>query len=186
MKAPALLLIGIIAATSARADWKPDEIGATVRAWHKSGAQLNDRTTGLYALWDFDEFRGIKVKALATVLRLSNNRDGVGAGVVAEADIATAASVFASATLMRGYQQTSYSYTPSPGSYVECITTCAHKTSRDVWTLVPAVGIAGRASGWVVRLSVQPGPKNGQPKYWQTRPDARSSRSALLTIGKVL
>ncbi len=187
------------AAQPTAADWQPDEAGVTVRAWHSDQrpgpSAHNDRTPGLYALWDLAELRGVKVKALATVLRLSNNRDGVGAGLMAEADITTAASVFASVTAMRGYQDTRYGYVPLPGSYVECLASCAFKNSEDRWLLVPAVGIAAKVpkgtrlldvdvSGWTARLSVQPKPRVSQPAYWRNRPDARPARSVLLTIGR--
>ncbi|MCA0214778.1 MAG: hypothetical protein LCH79_16565 [Proteobacteria bacterium] len=185
----------------AASDWRPDEIGATVRAWHADNqpgrSAHNDKTPGIYALWHLDTVRTVEVKALVTVLRLSNNRDGVGVGLMAEKDITEATSIFASATGMKGYQNTRYAYTPMAGATVECIETCAFKQSTDRWALVPALGVGIRTplgtrfmdldiSGWTVRLSVQPAPRNKHHHHWHNRPDARPKRSFLLTVGRAL
>ena len=183
MKAPvnATLLIGFIAALAssfeARADLVLDEVGVTVRAWHRSGTALNNATQGAYALWDVGQWRDVRFSASVMALRLSNDRDGVGAGVVAEYG-----HVFAGLHLMHGYQDVTYSGNVS-GDLV-CRNICAWRTAKDRLTLVPSIGVRLDAGDWRVRLSYQPSPRNRQDKFWHSWPGAQVSDSVLLTVGK--
>ncbi|MBX3653236.1 MAG: hypothetical protein KF686_03565 [Ramlibacter sp.] len=164
--------------------YQPSEIGMPLRSWHghhnKGPDAWNNDTHGLYALWPVGSAGGIDFKAMAMVIKLSNRRDGVAAGLIAERG-----PLFAGLLWVRGYEDAFYDWTYSPGAVRECTTTCVWRTDTKRNLLAPTVGVrVDLPQRWRARLAYQPRRMHEFPANWVDRPAAKKDYSVLLLVGR--
>ena len=160
----------------------PDEIGfalATRHARYNDGpGALNNRTPGIYAMWDIDQWGPVRIRTLAAAIRLSNDRDGALLGLVGEWG-----PVFGGGAIVRGYTSTHLGMVQQPGAVLECLPYCVWRTERKVTRLAPVLGLVAPVGKARVRLTYQHDPGSDIDPMYANHPGARSASSLTLWAG---